>query len=447
MVRFNYRTLDELKADIAAQCVEIAVQEDLSPLSRPMIIHGKTVPNRIALNPMEGCDGEFDGTPSDLTRRRYERFARGGAGLIWMEACAVKADGRANPRQLMLNEDNLEAYTQLVSDIKRWAVDSGNAEPVVILQLTHSGRYSKPEGKPAAIKAWHNDILDVPTNPGRIITDEELDELIGLYVKSAVLAAKAGFDGVDIKACHKYLISELLGSWNRPGKYGGDFDGRTRFLRTVIRAVKSAVPEDLIIATRINAYDRMKYPFGWGSTAEGEVDLGEIERLAPLLREDGVELIDITGGNPYFTPHMNRPYDGGGYRSSEHQLRGVNDLHRAASAVQKAVPGVPVVASGFSWLREYGANVAAALIENGNCAFAGFGRQSFAYPDFAKDILAGGMDRNKCCVCCSKCTHIMRDSGVCTGCVVRDSATYLPIYRAGREGKPPIDEKRVAEHV
>ena len=78
---------------------------------------------------------------------------------------------------------------------------------------------------------------------------------------------------------------------------------------------------------------------------------------------------------------------------------------------------------------------------------AGFGRQALAYPDFAADLLEqGGMKREKCCIACSKCTEIMRDGGT-SGCVIRDKEVYLPIYRAGREGKPPASSRQVAEHI
>ena len=95
-------------------------------------------------------------------------------------------------------------------------------------------------------------------------------------------------------------------------------------------------------------------------------------------------------------------------------------------------------------LREYGANIAAGCIKNGWFDMAGFGRQAFAYPDFANDIVNGGMERNKCCVACSKCTVMMRDGGV-AGCSVRDGEVYLPLYKKGREGKPSANGTEIKE--
>src|ERR1035437_2712678 len=104
-VSFHYESLDELKEDIAKLGLDIPVSRDVSILSQPIKIGDKTVPNRLAINPMEGCDGMTDGRPSDLTRRRYQRFGEGGSGLVWYEATAVANEGRANPRQLYINKD------------------------------------------------------------------------------------------------------------------------------------------------------------------------------------------------------------------------------------------------------------------------------------------------------------------------------------------------------
>lgn len=103
--------------------------------------------------------------------------------------------------------------------------------------------------------------------------------------------------------------------------------------------------------------------------------------------------------------------------------------------------------SGLTWLRQYAPYVAAGCIQAGWMKLAGFGRQAFAYPGFANDILTTGrLDETKLCLACSKCTAIMRDGGR-SGCVPRDAKVYVPIYLQGREGKPPYESDHVAEHV
>ncbi|HWT27552.1 MAG TPA: flavin oxidoreductase/NADH oxidase, partial [Mobilitalea sp.] len=134
-------------------------------------------------------------------------------------------------------------------------------------------------------------------------------------------------------------------------------------------------------------------------------------------------------GTPYYNPHINRPYDKGGYIPPEHPLEGVARLIGGIGEIQKAYPDMAVVGTGYSWLRQFSANLGAGVLENGLATFIGFGREAFAYPDFAKDILSQGqMEKNKCCIACGKCAELLR-AGEKAGCVVRDSELYAPIYR------------------
>ena len=441
MVKFTYKNTDELRQDIAALGLDLPVSDDLSILKTPV----NKIPNRLAVNPMEGADSQPDGTPSELVTRRYERFATGGSGLLWVEACSVCHEGRANPRQLYMHKGNVESLAQLAKDCAENSKKAIGDSAYSVLQLTHSGRYAKPGAPLGAVIPQENEHLDKFLPPvHKIVTDQELAELEDMFVDSAVMAHQAGYNAVDIKTCHRYLISELLSS-TRPGIYGGSFENRTRLLLNVIDKINAKLDGKIDITLRINAYDQI--PGGFGMDENGQIDLTEICTLAQILHKKGVKMINITGGNPYYNPHINRPYDAGGYTAQEHQLIGVHRLLNAARQVKKAVPEMCVVASGFTWLREFGANVAAGCIEQGWFDVAGFGRQAFAYPDFAKDILEkGAMERKKTCICCSKCTTIMRDGGT-TGCVIRDSEVYMPIYKAGREGKPEFFSDKVAEHI
>ena len=108
--KFSYSTLSELREEAAKNGAELPLAENLSPLAQPIHIGEHTLPNRLAIQPMEGCDGTLDGAPGELTLRRYHRFAESGASLIWEEATAILHEGRANPRQLMLTEQNLDAF-------------------------------------------------------------------------------------------------------------------------------------------------------------------------------------------------------------------------------------------------------------------------------------------------------------------------------------------------
>jgi NADPH-dependent glutamate synthase beta subunit-like oxidoreductase/2,4-dienoyl-CoA reductase-like NADH-dependent reductase (Old Yellow Enzyme family) len=391
---------------------------------------------------MEGCDGKADGSPDELTFRRYRRFAAGGAGLIWMEATAVVEEARANPRQLWIHEGSISGFAALVQETLKTAFQTFGPlhRPLLIVQLTHSGRYSRPLRNPAPIIAHHSVYLDPVMNlPADypLISDEELDRLEDRYVEAAQCACRAGFDGVDIKACHRYLISELHASFTRVDSlYGGPFPNRSRFFRNVVTKVGAAVPK-LIVTSRMNAYDAMAYPYGFGVDASdpAKPDLTEPIELVRFLQSHGAPLVNITVGNPYFNPHVNRPFDlpvAGAPMPPESPLEGVARFVEIVRGIQTAVPGLAVVGGGYSWLRQFFPHLAAAQVRRGAVSLVGLGRMAFAYPDFARDLAKHGrLDPLRVCVACSACTQIMRDGGR-TGCVPRDPCIYEPIYKAGR---------------
>lgn len=450
--RFHYKNVEELRQAIAAMGLEIPLAESTPAFWRtPVTVGAKTIPNRLAIHPMEGCDGTTDGHPGELTYRRYDRFARGGAGLLWFEATAVLPEARAVPRQIMLNEATLPAFADLRQRALAAAseVHGQDFRPYTVVQLTHSGRYSRPD-KPAAIIAVNNPYLDYRlTADHRIISDTEIEAVEDRYAEVAELAVQAGFDAIDVKCCHRYINNELLSAVTREGKYGGSFENRSRFMLNTLDKIKARVGDRIDIAVRLNAYDSIPYPFGWGVDKEDfhKPDFSEPVKLARLLQARGVKIINVTAGNPYYNPHVNRPYDQGTYTPPFHPLEHVAILLAAGRAIQQAAPEVVVVGTGLSWLRELGANVAAGCIAEGWFQVAGFGRQAFAYPDFAADLSATGrLDPRKVCVACSKCAMILRDCGT-TGCVIRDPAVYVPVFQATQAGKSPVDAGRIAEHV
>lgn len=443
--KFHFSTLEQLRDEIARLGADISLSDDLAVLARPVAAGRLYAPNAFAVLPMEGCDCLQDGSPSELTRRRYLRLFGGGAGLIWWEACAVVPEGRANPRQMMLTEGNLRSFTELVRDAKREAAlqNSPGHRPVSILQLTHSGRYSRPNShRPEPIIPQNDPILDPlsgVTENTPLAADEYLASLPEKYARSAVLAREAGFDGVDIKSCHRYLFSELLASHTREGIYGGSFENRTRLLLDTVRAVREAVGDDFMIACRFNVFDAHPYPYGFGSAKDDPwtFDPEEPMMLVQLLRMENVQLLSNSAGNPYYIyPQVTRPFDTSSLGipvPREDPLESVARLFAFTAAVQQAAPDLPVVGNGYSWLRQFLPYAGAANLKNGKCGFVGLGRSSFAYPQAPRDILSGrGMKEGNCCVTCSKCTQIMRDHGK-TGCVVRDSEVYAPLYRCARE--------------
>ena len=248
--RFHYRTREELFDAAAREGVALPCSSDLSVLRAPLRVGDSDVilKNRLTVHPMEGFDSEPDGAPGELTFRRIRRMASGGCGLLWIEATSVVEEGRTSRGQLWIHEKNLDSFKQLAEEAHRLS----DGAPV-ILQLTHSGRFSRPDNTPRPVISYHNPVMNekMAISPDwPVATDDYLDSLPEKFGAAARLAKAAGFDGADIKCCHKYLFSELLSAYNRPGRYGGSFENRTRLFLDSIRAAAVFADKRFVIASR-----------------------------------------------------------------------------------------------------------------------------------------------------------------------------------------------------
>lgn len=397
-------------------------------ISTPIEIHGRTAKNRILFQPMEGCDGTAEGAVDELTLRRYLRFAEGAPGIIWFEATAVCNEGRANPRQLYINDSTLDSFKSIVSQIKAKSKELHGFEPIIIVQLTHSGRYSKPSGTPEPIIAYRNELWEKgkEDQPFNVANDEYLAAIPVMYAKAAKLALEAGFDGIDVKCCHGYLFNELLSAYNRDGAYGGNLDNRARLYFDCIDAVKDTVGDKIFVTTRLNSCDCFPYGYGYGVNKNEEIDLTETKAIISKLQDKGIELINLTIGNPYLIPHTNRPY---AVKAPEDGNIGMKRVYDVTKEIASAFPDMKFVVSALTYPGEYAIEYAEKLLEEGVGDIAGFGRMAFAYPNFYKDYLEkGSLDKNKVCIKCSKCSELMR-AGTVSGCVIRDSECYMPYYQ------------------
>lgn len=389
-------------------------------------IYGREIKNRIVLQPMEGCDGTEDGAIGELTRRRYLRFAKSGAGIIWFEATAVCSEGRANPRQLFLNNETKESYRLLLDEIRETAIKESGFAPIIIVQLTHSGRFSKPHGTPEPVVAYRNSHWEIgkEDQPYTVASDDYCSSIPQRYAEAARLAEAAGFDGIDVKCCHGYLFNEFLSAKERDGIYGGSLENRTKLYFDCIESVKNSV-KNIFVTTRLNACDCFPYPFGFGVDSDNNIDLSETKIIIDNLQKKGIELINLTLGNPYLIPHINRPC----INAPEDGKTGLKRIHDITKELNETFPDIKFVMSGLSFEGENALDYSADIIEEGVADFAGFGRMAFAYPDFYKDYIKyGKLDKSKVCLKCSKCSQLMRNATV-AGCPVRDSEVYMPYYR------------------
>ncbi|MEQ9377170.1 MAG: NADH:flavin oxidoreductase [Imperialibacter sp.] len=430
-----------------------------SPYGQPYSLNsGRTIGNRFCILPMEGWDGTTDGRPSEHTKRRWHHFAISGAKLLWgCEAVAVHPEGRANPNQLMINEDTFPEFVGLYESlVKDHQEQFGSADDLVIgLQLTHSGRFCKPFDKkklqPKILYA--HPVLNKKFGLGDdypVMSDEDIDSLIEDFIQAAVLAQKAGFHFVDIKHCHGYLGHEFLSAIDRGGKYGGSFENRTRFLTSIVEGIRKAAP-GLEIGVRLSAIDLLpftqaedkvgepyevtgNYNYAFGGEKSGlSYDLTETKKFLHLLEELDIELLCITAGSPYYNPHVTRPAlfpPSDGYLPPEDPLVGVARHLEVVAALKKDFPNLAIVGSGYSYLQEWLPNVGQAVLKNGDVDFVGIGRMVISYPEMPADVLSGeGMKRAKICRTFSDCTTGPRN-GMISGCFPLD-----PYYKQMEEAK------------
>lgn len=415
----------------------------------------KTIGNRFSILPMEGWDGTTDGKPTDLTLRRWSNFGKSGAKLIWGgEAVAVRHDGRANPNQLVMTEQNLSELENLRLElVQSHQATMGSTEDLLIgLQLTHSGRFARPNQKDRleARTGYQHPVLDKKFSidaDQALLSDDELKTLIDDFVNAAVRAEKIGFEFVDVKHCHGYLGHELLSGYDRQGEFGGSLENRTRFLREIVSGIRAKT--SLEIGTRISVFDFVPfqagedgigipsqgdYGFAFGGDGIGQgINLAEPHKFLDLLTSLNVNLVCTTAGSPYYNPHIQRPAlfpPSDGYQPPEDPLVGVARQINATADLKKQHPDLVFVGSAYSYLQEWLPNVGQRVVRDGMADFVGLGRMVLSYPELPADVLAGReMARKKICRTFSDCTTGPRN-GMVSGCFPLD-----PFYKARPENE------------
>lgn len=458
------RTPDDFLAHLQQLGISLPFDTQLqhgaeSPLAQSATVGASSVGNRFCILPMEGWDGTVDGQPTDLTIRRWRNFGASGAKLIWGgEAVAVAHEGRANPNQLWLHESTQQAIGQLRTELieQHESCFESRDDLLVGLQLTHSGRFARPNDKAKLepLVAYRHPVLDSKFDAHQslhVLTDAEVEQLIEQFVAASVTSADLGFDFVDIKHCHGYLGHEFLSAFDRPGPFGGSFENRTRFLRNIVTGIRAKRPE-LMLAVRLSAVDwppyrpgqggvgepmfegdgRYTHAFGGDQTGRG-IDLSEPIRFLKLLEELDIPLVCISVGSPYYNPHFQRPAifpPSDGYSPPEDPLVGVARQIEITAKLKQACPGLQVVGSGYTYLQQWLPNVAQAAVDQHMTDFVGLGRMVLSYPDLPADVLAGrDLANKKICRTFSDCTTAPRN-GLVSGCYPLD-----PFYKQMPEHK------------
>jgi len=485
----SLKTTEEFREYLAGLDLDLQIDDaalsadEGSPLAKPLDVAGFQVGNRWAVHPMEGWDGTRDGKATPETIRRWQHFGESGCKLIWGgEAIAVTPAGRANPNQLYYAPENESSLAELLKTLEGAHRNSFGANAtddlLVGLQLTHSGRFSRPNEKSKLEPsiAYKHSLLDERIGiagqaDDYLLSDEQIGKLIEQYVTAARAAEKIGFRFVDIKHCHGYLGHEFLSAYTRDGEFGGSFENRTRFLRRICEAIHNACP-NLILGVRLSCFDFLPFqpesydektgrpgpgqpmPFngsdytGFGCDRQHplQMDLSETIQLLKLMRDElGVAMVNITAGSPYYNPHIQRPAyfpPSDGYQPPEDPLIGCVRQLKAVAELKKAVPDLPLVGSAYSYFQEYLPHIAQAVVRRNEVDFVGIGRLILSQWEMPAQILRGEDYKavKKICRTFSDCTTGPRN-GIISGCYPLDdfykSKPEFQTLKAIKAGKKP----------
>jgi 2,4-dienoyl-CoA reductase-like NADH-dependent reductase (Old Yellow Enzyme family) len=437
------------------ECEDAIVTGAASPLMKPLKWKGRTIGNSWCVHPMEGWDGTTTGGATESMIRRWQRFGESGAKLIWGgEAMAVRPDGRANPNQLIINEQNKKDIAGLREALLK--AHPGKTDDLIIgFQLTHSGRFCRPTDKKKLEPrvAYRHPILDRKfnvTSDAQVWTDDEIKHLIDAYIAAAKIARDCGADFVDIKHCHGYLLHEFLGAHTRPGLFGGSLENRTRILRTITEGIRANVP-GLEIGVRVSIFDFvpfqpdpalsrpgklgpgipedfahcLPYRYGFGVNQQNpvEYDLTESVEFLALCEKLGITLVNISAGSPYYNPHVSRPAaypPSDGYQPPEDPLVGVARHIHVVKQLKTKFPNLLLVGTAYTYLQEYLPHVAQHYLRHGHVDSVGIGRVVLSYPRILADAVEkGDTERRLICRTFSDCTTAPRN-GLRSGCYPLD---------------------------
>ena len=465
------RSIEQFREYVASLDIDLQAEDSIatgsdSPLTEPLNWNGRTIGNRWAVHPMEGWDGTTTGGITEPMIRRWERFGESGAKLIWGgEAMAVRPEGRVNPNQLIVNEENKAGLATLRDRlVAAHQKHFGNTSDLVVgFQLTHSGRFCRPNhhSRLESRVAYRHPILDKKfnvTSDAQIMSDDEMKRLVDDYAKAAKIASEVGADFVDIKHCHGYLLHEFLGAHTRPGEFGGSFENRTRPLRDIVAAIRSTVPT-MGIGVRLSAFDAVpykpdatqakpgklgpgipedyshclpyRYAFGVDQNNPVNYDLSEPIEFLRLCQQLDIKLVNLSAGSPYYNPHIGRPAaypPSDGYQLLEDPLVGCARQINVVRELKAHFPELILVGTGYSYLQEYMPHIAQHYLRQGHVDSVGIGRTVLSYPRMLADATEGAqLETRLVCRTFSDCTTAPRN-GLPSGCFPLD-----PFYKCAAE--------------
>lgn len=365
----------------------------LTKVFEPFTINKLTIPNRIIMSPMVTHYATDNGTVTQRNIDYYVERARGGVGMITVEATFVDMSS-LEYHMLGIYDD------KLIPGLKR-LTDAIHAEGgLVSIQIIHKGRLAKTAT--TFVKPWSasyiNDMGDVP----RAISVDEIHGLTEKFAQAARRAKEAGFDAVELHMAHGYILNQFMSPYanKRTDEYGGSIEKRARFAKETVEAVRKAVGPEFPITAKINATDRVS----------GGLDPEDWKTILPMLEQAGLNAVNVSGGISETTYLMTAPM-------------GVPRAFNLENAKKiKSYTTLPVGVVG----RIPTIELAEEILESGAVDFVTMGRSTLADPHFVKKAKEGRLEDIRPCINCNQ------------GCVGRTDV-FLDICclanpAAGREG-------------
>ncbi|MEQ1439542.1 NADH:flavin oxidoreductase/NADH oxidase family protein [Fontimonas sp. SYSU GA230001] len=342
-----------------------------SPLARPLTLpNGALLPNRLVKSAMSEGMATMDNRVTPALVRLYERWARGGTGLLITGNVMIDRRALGEPGNVALEDDRDMPL------LRQWAEAATGNGAAIWMQLNHPGRQS-PKGlnrenvAPSAVPFGKD--LQAMFAPPRALRGDEIEDIIRRFATGAQLCREAGFTGVQIHGAHGYLVSQFLSPLTnqRTDQWGGNAENRRRFVLRVLAAMRERVGSDFPIGIKLNSAD-----FQRGGFEESE----SLDVIAALA-DAGIDLIEISGGT-YEAPAM------AGLRASTRAREAY--FLSFAEKVRKRVSTPLLVTGGFRTLpamRE--------ALESGALDLIGLARPLAIEPDASRRLIAGEETRFK----------------------------------------------------
>lgn len=366
-------------------------KERFPSLFRPLQIAGRTLKNRVFQTPMSVSYADHEGYVTPALIEHYGRRAQGGVAMVMTENVAVSVAGRQLPKQPLISDERfLPGLTKLASEIKKHGA-------LAVIQIVHAGRYAGPWEEYEQRRRLSPSALPFPLTVSRVVTPqeitrEEMQETIEAFGTAAVLAKRAGFDGVEIHGAQGFLLSAFVSPHmnHRTDEYGGRFENRIRFPLEVVKEVMDRVGQDLLVGYHMLSDELLLD--GW--------TLEESRAFAKRLEEEHVHfLIPVTAT----FESLKRP--------ENNDLMSRTMFEVAGSAALKQVVDIPVLVHG----RLGDPYVAEHVLAHGEADAIGLARPLFTDPDWVNKVESGRLKEIRTCPCDpSLCLQTQLTGSICS---------------------------------